>query len=172
LKVGNGLQDGIDLGPLISQRQLDRVMGYMKIGPQEGAVLSTGGTRLGGALASGYFVEPTVFSGVSNSMTIAREEIFGPVISVIPFDTVDEVLKMANDTDYGLGGGVWTRNLTTAHQVSQGIRSGAVWVNCYGLVDPSVGFGGVKMSGYGWKGSQEHVESFLYRKAVYMNLDG
>jgi aldehyde dehydrogenase (NAD+) len=79
---------------------------------------------------------------------------------------------MANDTDYGLGGGVWTRNLTTAHQVSQGIRSGAVWVNCYGLVDPSVGFGGVKMSGYGWKGSQEHVESFLYRKAVYMNLDG
>ncbi len=172
LKVGNGLQDGIDLGPLISQRQLDRVMGYMKVGPQEGAVLSTGGTRLGGALASGYFVEPTVFSGVSNAMTIAREEIFGPVISVIPFDTVEEVLKMANDTDYGLGGGVWTRNLTTAHQVSQGIRSGAVWVNCYGAVDPSVGFGGVKMSGYGWKGGQEHVESFLYRKAVYMNLDG
>ena len=172
LKVGNGLDNGIDLGPLISQRQLDRVMGYVKIGGQEGAVLCAGGTRLGGALASGFFVEPTVFSGVGNAMTIAREEIFGPVISVIPFDTIEDVLKMANDTDYGLAGGVWTRSLATAHQVSQGIRSGTVWVNCYGVVDPSVGFGGVKMSGYGWKGSLEHVESFLYRKAVYMNIDG
>jgi len=172
LKVGNGLQDGVDLGPLISQRQLDRVMGYVDIGPKEGATLATGGARLGGALASGYFVEPTVFDNVSNSMTIAREEIFGPVISVLPFDSVEDVLRMANDTEYGLGGGVWTRSLATAHQVSQGIRSGAVWVNCYGVVDPNVGFGGVKMSGYGWKGSQEHVDSFLYRKAVYMNIDG
>jgi aldehyde dehydrogenase (NAD+) len=171
LKVGNGLEEGIDLGPLISQRQLDRVMGYVNIGTKEGATLATGGTRLGGALAAGYFVEPTVFADVNNAMTISREEIFGPVISVLSFDTVDEVLHMANDSEYGLGGGVWTRNLATAHQVSQGIRSGAVWVNCYGVVDPSVGFGGVKMSGYGWKGSQEHVDSFLYRKAVYMNLD-
>jgi aldehyde dehydrogenase (NAD+) len=170
LKVGNGLHDGIDLGPLISQRQLDRVMGFMDIGPKEGAVLATGGTRLGGALSSGYFVEPTVFANVNNTMTIAREEIFGPVISVIPFDTVEEVLKLANDTDYGLAGGVWTRSLATAHQVSQAIRSGTVWVNCYGATDPSVGFGGVKMSGYGWKGGQEHVDSFLYRKAVYMNI--
>lgn len=172
LKVGNGLHEGIDLGPLISQRQLDRVMGYVDIGPKEGATLATGGTRLGGALASGYFVEPTVFANVNNEMTIAREEIFGPVISVLPFDTVDEVLKVANDSEYGLGGGVWTRDLATAHQVSLGIRSGTVWVNCYGAVDPSVGFGGVKLSGYGWKGSQEHVDSFLYRKAVYVNIDG
>ena len=171
LKVGNGLQAGVDLGPLISQKQLDRVMGYVRIGGEEGAVLATGGTRLGGELGSGFFVEPTVFCDVSNAMTIAREEIFGPVISVIPFDTVEEVLKMANDTDYGLAGGVWTSSLSTAHRVSQGIRSGTVWVNCYGAVDPSVGFGGVKMSGYGWKGSLEHVDSFLYRKAVYMNLD-
>lgn len=171
LKVGNGLHDGVDLGPLISQRQLDRVMGYLDIGPKEGATLATGGRRLGGALSSGYFVEPTVFANVNNAMTIAREEIFGPVISVIPFDTVEEVLKLANDTDYGLAGGVWTSSLATAHQVSQAIRSGTVWVNCYGTVDPSVGFGGVKMSGYGWKGSQEHVDSFLYRKAVYMNID-
>jgi aldehyde dehydrogenase (NAD+) len=170
LKVGSGLEPGVDLGPLISQRQLDRVMGYVKIGGEEGASVATGGKRLGGALAKGYFVEPTVFANVNNAMTIAREEIFGPVISLIAFDTVDEVLRMANDTDYGLAGGVWTRSLSTAHQVSQGIRSGTVWVNCYGAIDPSVGFGGVKMSGYGWKGSLEHVESFLYRKAVYVNL--
>ena len=170
LKVGNGLDAGVDLGPLISGKQLDRVLNYVRIGSEEGAVLSAGGTRLGSDLSQGFFVEPTVFSSVTNAMTIAREEIFGPVISVVPFDTVDDVLRMANDTDYGLAGGVWTRDLSTAHKVSQGIRAGVVWVNCYGLVDPAVGFGGVKMSGYGWKGSIEHVESFLYRKAVYMNL--
>ena len=147
-------------------------MHYVKVGGEEGAALASGGARLGGALSQGYFVEPTVFANVNNGMTIAREEIFGPVISVIPFDTVDEVLRLANDTEYGLGGGVWTRSLATAHQVSQGIRSGTVWVNCYGMVDPAVGFGGVKSSGYGWKGGTEHVESFLSRKAVYMNIDG
>ncbi|HSI47075.1 MAG TPA: aldehyde dehydrogenase family protein [Ideonella sp.] len=171
LKVGNGLQPDVDLGPLISARQLDRVMGYVKIGSEEGAVLAAGGARLGNELANGYFVEPTVFSDVANTMAIAREEIFGPVISVIPFDTVDEVLKMANDSEFGLAGGVWTRDLSTAHRVSQGIRSGTVWVNCYGMVDPTVGFGGCKASGYGWKGSTEHVESFLQRKAVYINLN-
>lgn len=170
LAVGNGLSPQVDLGPLISGKQLDRVMHYVKVGSQEGAQIAAGGQRLGGDLASGHFVEPTVFTGVNNDMTIAREEIFGPVISVIPFDSLDEALRLANDTDYGLAGGVWTRNLATAHKVSQGIKAGTVWVNCYGALDPNVGFGGYKMSGYGWKGSAEHVESFLYRKAVYMNL--
>lgn len=170
LKVGNGLDPGVDLGPLISGRQLDRVMNYVQIGREEGAVLAAGGTRLGHELAQGFFVNPTIFSNVTNTMRIAREEIFGPVVSIVPFDTVDDVLRLANDTEYGLGGGVWTRDLSTAHKVSQGIHSGVVWVNCYGVVDPAVGFGGRKMSGYGWKGSIEHVESFLSRKAVYMNL--
>ena len=170
LKVGNGLDPGVDLGPLISGRQLDRVMDYVRIGSEEGAVLAAGGTRLGNELAQGFFVNPTVFSNVSNKMRIAREEIFGPVVSIVPFDTVDDALRLANDTEYGLGGGVWTRDLSTAHRVSQGIQSGVVWVNCYGLVDPAVGFGGRKMSGYGWKGSVEHVESFLSRKTVYMTL--
>jgi aldehyde dehydrogenase (NAD+) len=170
LKVGNGLSPGVDLGPLISSRQLDRVLKYLNIAGQEGAVLAVGGSRLGSDLANGYFVQPTVYANVNNTMTIAREEIFGPVISVIPFDTAEEVLKMANDSEYGLAGGVWTRDLTTAHTVSQSIRAGVVWVNCYGAFDTSVGFGGCKMSGYGWKGSVEHVDSFLYGKAVYMNL--
>lgn len=170
LKLGNGLTPGVDLGPLISNKQLERVMHYVGIGAEEGAVLATGGQRPGQDLADGYFIEPTVFSNVHNDMKIAQEEIFGPVVSVIPFDTVEDVLKMANASEFGLGGGVWTRDLTTAHRVSQGIRSGTVWVNCYGMVDPSVGFGGRKTSGYGWKGGHEHMASYLDRKAVYVNL--
>lgn len=170
LKVGNGLDPSVHLGPLISSKQLDRVMGYVDIGTREGATLATGGKRVGGDLAAGYFVEPTVFSGVNNNMTIAREEIFGPVISVIPFDGIDDALQLANDTPFGLAGGVWTQSLSTAHRMSQGIKAGTIWVNCYGILDPNVGFGGYKMSGYGWKSTAEHVEGFLYRKAVYMNV--
>ncbi len=169
IKIGDGRAEGVQIGPLISERQLQRVMHYMNVGAKE-AQLATGGRRLGGEFAQGFFVEPTVFANVRNDMTIAQEEIFGPVASVIPFDTVEDALRLANDTPYGLAGGVWTQNLTTAHQVSQGIRSGTVWVNCYGVIDPAVGFGGTKMSGYGWKGGREHVESFLYPKATYFNL--
>lgn len=171
IRVGNGLAPDTQLGPLISQRQLDRVMNYVEIGGREGARLASGGTRLGGELASGFFVEPTIFAGVSNDMTIAREEIFGPVASIIPFDDMEEAIRLANDTSFGLAGGVWTRDLSTAHKVSDAIDAGTVWVNCYGVLDPAVGFGGYKMSGYGWKGSREHVDSFLYPKAIYMNLD-
>ncbi|WP_322029228.1 aldehyde dehydrogenase family protein [Paraburkholderia sp. J76] len=170
IKIGDGREAGTQIGPLISQRQLERVMHYMDIGGKE-AELVHGGRRLGGELTNGFFVEPTVFANVRNNMTIAQEEIFGPVASVIPFDSPEEALQLANDTPYGLAGGVWTRDLSTAHKVSQGIRSGTVWVNCYGVIDPAVGFGGTKMSGYGWKGGKEHVESFLYPKATYINLD-
>ncbi|WP_433705475.1 aldehyde dehydrogenase family protein [Paraburkholderia sacchari] len=170
IKIGDGREPGTQIGPLISQRQLERVMHYMDIGGKE-AELVHGGGRLGGELSNGFFVEPTVFANVRNDMTIAQEEIFGPVASVIPFDSMEEALQLANDTPYGLAGGVWTRDLSTAHKVSQGIRSGTVWVNCYGVIDPAVGFGGTKMSGYGWKGGKEHVESFLYPKATYINLD-
>lgn len=169
LKIGDGRQEGIQLGPLVSQRQLERVMQYMEVGAKE-AELAAGGRRLGGELERGFFVEPTIFANVRNDMAIAREEIFGPVASVIPFDTEEEALRLANDTPYGLAGGVWTKSLSTAHKISQGIRSGTVWVNCYGVIDPAVGFGGTKMSGYGWKGGPEHVQSFLYPKASYFNL--
>jgi aldehyde dehydrogenase (NAD+) len=169
LKVGNGLDPDVNLGPLISKKQLDRVLGYVDGAPGEGARLAGGGKRLGGDLAKGYFVEPTVFADVNNDMTIAREEIFGPVISVIPFDDPDEVLRMANDTEYGLGGAVWTSNVSTALKMVHGIKSGTLWVNCYGMVDPAVGFGGIKLSGYGTKGGPNHVDSYLYSKSVYMN---
>lgn len=170
IKVGDSLDPASTLGPLVSQKQLDRVAKYFDIGRAEGARLAVGGERLGGDLADGFYVQPTVFADATNGMRIAREEIFGPVVSVIPFDTREEAIRLANDTDFGLAGGVWTSSLTTAHRVAQGIKAGTIWVNGYGGLDPNVGFGGAKMSGYGWKGGKEHVESFLYQKAVYINL--
>jgi aldehyde dehydrogenase (NAD+) len=170
IKVGNPLDPATELGPIVSQKQLERVLGYLDIGRQE-ASLAVGGGRIGGDLAGGYFVEPTVFSNVNNQMRIAREEIFGPVISVIPFDTADEALALANDTEYGLGSGVWSSNVHTINKMMHGIKAGTVWVNCYGMLDPAVGFGGFKNSGYGQKGSRDHVEGFLYTKSVYLNCD-
>jgi aldehyde dehydrogenase (NAD+) len=146
-------------------------MDYVDVGSKEGAQLAFGGRRVGGELAAGYFVEPTVFTGVHNEMTIAREEIFGPVAAVMPFDGLEDALRIANATPYGLAGGVWTRNVSTVHKVASGLQAGTIWVNCYGVLDPSVGFGGYKESGYGWKGGPEHVDSYLYPKAVYLNLD-
>jgi aldehyde dehydrogenase (NAD+) len=140
------------------------------IGVREGAKLASGGRRLAGALAGGYYLEPTVFSDVSNTMTIAREEIFGPVASVIPFDTAEEALALANATEYGLASGVWTSNVDTALKLAHGIEAGTVWINCYGLIDPAVGFGGFKGSGYGWKGGQAQIDGFLYQKAIYINV--
>lgn len=169
LKVGDPLSPETQLGPLISQRQLDTVLAYVQKGMKEGAHLASGGERLGSELAQGYFIAPTVFSQVNNEMTIAREEIFGPVASVIPFDTVEEALSLANSTRYGLGSGVWSSNVKTVMKMVHGIQAGTVWVNCYGLIDPAVGFGGFKESGYGWKGGQAQIEGFLYQKAAYIH---
>lgn len=170
LVVGNGLDPAVDLGPLINGKQLDQVMRYIGIGADEGARLASGGARLGGDLAAGYFVEPTIFAAGRNDMTIAREEIFGPVVTVIPFDSMDEAIRLANDTNFGLASGIWTQSLATAHKVSERLEAGTVWINGYGAIDPAVGFGGYKTSGYGWKGNAEHVDSFRFNKAVYMNL--
>jgi aldehyde dehydrogenase (NAD+) len=170
LRVGNGTDPNVQLGPVISQKQLERVMGYVRGAIPEGATLATGGERLTGELAGGFFVQPTVFSNVKPDMTIAREEIFGPVISVLPFDTEDEVLQMANATEYGLGGAVWTRDLSTAIRMVHGIEAGSVWVNCYNALDPAVGMNGHKMSGYGVKGGPHHVDAYLYEKCAYINV--
>lgn len=171
VRIGNGLDPDVQIGPLISQRQLDRVLRYVETGRAEGAGLSSGGNRiLSNGLDAGYFVEPTVFADATNDMVISREEIFGPVASVIPFDEETDALRLANDTPFGLASGVWTRDLSTAVQMTQGIKAGTVFVNCYGPRDPAIGYGGYKLSGYGWKGGHDHVDSFLYKKAAYINI--
>jgi aldehyde dehydrogenase (NAD+) len=172
LKIGDGIDPATEIGPLVSEKQLLRVTGYLEAGTAEGATLVTGGTRLTqGALAAGNFVAPTVFAGVSDGMTIAREEIFGPVISALPFDTLDEAVERANNTPYGLAAGVFTRNVATAHQLSRKIRAGSVWVNTYHGIDPAVPFGGYKMSGYGREGGAEHLGEYLNTKGVFIKID-
>ncbi|WP_192256087.1 aldehyde dehydrogenase family protein [Mesorhizobium caraganae] len=172
LRIGDGIDPATEIGPLVSVRQLERVTGYLEAGAAEGAKLVTGGTRLTqGALAAGNFVAPTVFAGVSDEMKIAREEIFGPVISALPFDTLDEAVERANNTPYGLASGVFTQNVATAHQLSRKIRAGSVWVNTYHAIDPAVPFGGYKMSGYGREGGAEHLGEYLNTKGVFIKID-
>jgi len=169
LRVGDPLDPQTQLGPLVSDSQLERVTGYLAAGKAEGARALAGGARITeGPLAEGYFVAPTIFAGVNDSMSIAREEIFGPVISAMPFDDVDEVIRRGNDTPYGLGSGVWTRDISNAQRVSRGLRTGTVWVNCYQTMDPAVPFGGYKMSGYGRESGAEHMEEYLQTKAVWL----
>ncbi|TIM07524.1 MAG: aldehyde dehydrogenase family protein [Mesorhizobium sp.] len=172
LRIGDGIDPATEIGPLVSEKQLQRVASYLQAGTAEGATLVTGGQRLmEGALAAGNFVAPTVFAGVSDDMRIAREEIFGPVISALPFDTLDEAVERANNTPYGLAAGVFTRSIATAHQLSRKIRAGSVWVNTYHAIDPAVPFGGYKMSGYGREGGAEHLDEYLNTKGVFIKID-
>jgi len=170
LQVGHSLDAAATLGPVISKPQLDKVLSYIDVGRDDGAELLQGGERLGGEYENGYFVQPSVFGGVTNQMRIAREEIFGPVLSILPFDDVDEAIAIANDSDYGLGGAVWSQNLSTALRAVHGVHTGTMWVNCYGYIDPLVGFSGTKRSGYGAKGSAAHMDTYLYTKSVYVQL--
>ncbi len=170
LRVGHSLDATATMGPVISQPQLDKVLSYIDVGRDEGAELLCGGQRLDGELGNGYFMQPSVFGGVTNEMRIAREEIFGPVLSILPFDDVDEAIAIANDSEFGLGGAVWSQNLSTALRVVHGVHTGTMWVNCYGYIDPLVGFNGTKQSGYGSKGSAAHMDTYLYTKSVYIQL--
>ncbi|MEP9378676.1 aldehyde dehydrogenase family protein [Aquabacter sp. CN5-332] len=170
LRVGDGLDPDTQLGPLISQRQLDRVTGYMDIGLKEGARAVSGGARLTeGALAHGHFVPPTVFADVTDGMRIAQEEIFGPVVSAIAFDDADDLARRANASMFGLGAGVWTRDVRKAHRLAPALRAGSVWINCYQLMDPAVSFGGYKMSGYGRESGAAHLHEYLNTKSVWIN---
>jgi len=159
--------DGAMLGPLSSQAQVDRVNGYIQKGIDEGAKLVTGGTGKPEGLDEGYFVKPTVFSNVSNEMTIAREEIFGPVLSIIPYDGEEDAVRIANDTPYGLSGGVWAGDADRAKKVARRIRTGQIEVNG-GAFNPNAPFGGYKQSGYGREYGEYGFEEFLEVKSMQL----
>jgi aldehyde dehydrogenase (NAD+) len=159
--------DGAMLGPLSSQAQVDRVNGYIQKGIDEGAKLVTGGTGKPEGLEGGYYVKPTVFSEVSNDMTIAREEIFGPVLSILPYDTEEDAVRIANDTPYGLSGGVWAGDADRAQKVARRIRTGQIEVNG-GAFNPNAPFGGYKQSGYGREYGRHGFEEFLEIKSMQL----
>ena len=163
--LGDPLTDGGRLGPLISDAQRDRVRSYIRTGVDEGATLVTGGADAPEELPTGYYVKPTVFAGVTNDMTIAREEIFGPVLSILPYDTVDDAVAIANDSDYGLSGGVWGADIDEALAVARRLRTGQVEVNG-GRYNPLAPFGGYKQSGIGREYGRAGLEEFLETKAI------
>jgi aldehyde dehydrogenase (NAD+) len=169
VSYGNPFDPAVTSSPLINTRQLDRVLGLIEQGQAEGARLVCGGTRGDGELADGNFVTPTVFTDVSNEMTIAREEIFGPVLSVIPFTDEDEAIRIANDTEYGLAATVWTSDLKRAMRVTKAIRAGTVGINGYQL-EPHAAFGGFQQSGLGREGGQPAIEAYTELKTVMFPL--
>nr|WP_035883414.1 aldehyde dehydrogenase family protein [Cupriavidus metallidurans] len=166
-KVGSPLDPDTKLGPLISDKQMDRVLSYVGTGESDGATLQCGGGRVGNV---GYFVQPTVFSGVSNGMRIAQEEIFGPVLSVLPFKDEDDAIFQGNDTQYGLAAAVWTRDVSRAHKVARALKTGRVWINTYAEVDPSMSMGGYKQSGIGREMGAESIEAYTQTKSILMRL--
>ncbi|PLT34438.1 aldehyde dehydrogenase family protein [Bacillus sp. V5-8f] len=168
IRQGAGLSPETQIGPLVSQEQQDRVLGYIEKGMNEGAEVLVGGSK---PQDEGYFVSPTIFAAVKDEMTIAREEIFGPVIAAMPFEDLDEVIKRANESDYGLAAGLWTRDISNAHYVASKLRAGTVWVNCYNAFDAASPFGGFKSSGIGREMGSYALNNYTEVKSVWINLD-
>lgn len=168
LKIGSGLDETTHLGPLISEKQRTRVRDYIALGLSEGGEILAGG---GASEGDGFFIEPTVFTNLAASARIVREEIFGPVVVATPFDELEEVAELANDTNYGLGAGIFTTRLGTAHTLAGRLRAGNVWINCYGVTHPSMPFGGFKESGVGRELGEEGFDAFCETKSVYVDLE-
>ncbi|MGI5326003.1 aldehyde dehydrogenase family protein [Actinomadura nitritigenes] len=167
IKLGPGLSPDTEMGPLVSDEQLRRVTGYLESGRQEGATALVGGNRHG---ERGYFVEPTVLTGTRADMKVVREEIFGPVVVAEPFSDLDEIAAQANDTEYGLGAGIWTKDISKAHALAKKIRAGTVWINCYNVFDAALPFGGYKQSGWGREMGHEVLSAYTEVKAVTTQL--
>jgi len=173
LRVGNPLDPDTHIGPQTHKDQLEKTLGYLDVGKSEGARLVAGGARLTGkGFDGGYFVQPTVFADVDPGMRIAQEEIFGPVVSMIPFDTEEEAVSIANGVQYGLTAGIWTRDLSRAHRVSAQIMAGTVWVNTYRILNPGVPYGGFKISGIGRENGPEAIDEYTQPRAIMINLGG
>ncbi|MEV0703141.1 aldehyde dehydrogenase family protein [Saccharopolyspora sp. NPDC050389] len=166
---GDPFDQGVLSSPLINQRQLDRVLGFIDKGREEGARLVTGGGRPDGDLSAGNFVQPTIFADVDNAMTVAQQEIFGPVLTVVPFTDEDEAVRMANDSEYGLGAGVYTSDVRRAFRVAKQIRTGTVGINGF-QVEPHLPFGGYKQSGLGREGGRSSFEAYTELKTVLLPL--
>jgi phenylacetaldehyde dehydrogenase len=167
MKMGPGLDAGAQLGPLVSSVQRERVMKYVGEGLDAGARAVVGGRPVA---APGYYVEPTVFTDISDSMSIVREEIFGPVVVAQPFDDLEEIARLANDTIYGLAASIWTKDVSKVFRLSKKIRAGTVWVNCHNVLDPTMPFGGYKQSGWGRELGGEAVNSYLESKSLCINV--
>jgi phenylacetaldehyde dehydrogenase len=167
LRLGPGLDPATDVGPLISERQQRRVGEYLDSGRADGFGVALGGHLVDGP---GYFVEPTVFTGVANSSALAQDEIFGPVLSVIEFDDEDEALALANDTRYGLAAAVWTTDVNRVHRMARWLKAGTVWINAFGVLDRAFPTGGFKMSGLGREHGRAWIDEFTETKSVYLSV--
>ncbi len=168
VRMGDPLDETIQMGPLVSEAQLEKVLHYVETGRKEGARLVTGGGR--GTGNAGFYLEPTVFADVTDDMTIAREEIFGPVMAVLDFEGEEEVVTRANETEFGLSAGVFTRDLTRAHRVISRLEAGSCWINAYNLAPVEAPFGGVKLSGVGRENSKAAIEHYSQVKSVYVGM--
>ncbi len=165
--IGDPLDKSTQMGAQVSEEQFSKILGYIDTGKSEGARVITGGQR---ARDRGYFIEPTIFDGVANDMTIAREEIFGPVVSTLTFKDLDEVVAKGNETDYGLAAGIWTRDLSKAHRVARALKAGTVWINTYNSFDVASPFGGYKQSGFGRELGVHALELYTETKSVWVGL--
>jgi acyl-CoA reductase-like NAD-dependent aldehyde dehydrogenase len=174
IKVGDPLDMGTQMGPQVSQEQLDRVKSYVAIAQGEGASVIAGGAppQLAGPFANGYFYAPTILDNVTNSMRVAREEIFGPVASALTFENEEDLVKQANDTVYGLGSAIWTQDITRAHRLAKAIKAGVVWINTYNMLSSASPFGGYKQSGYGREMGKHALEMYTQVKSVWVDLSG
>ncbi len=170
IRIGDPLDDGTELGPLAFEDQRDKVASYVDLGRTEGARVLTGGRPTDAGLG-GYFYEPTVLVDVDNDMRVVREEIFGPVAAIMPFDNEDEVVALANDTQYGLAAGVWTTNLARAHRMASRLEAGTIWVNTYRAMSPMSPRQGFKSSGVGIEHGTETIKEYTRLKSVWINTD-